>query len=94
MVYSGGVQVTLKTEGGLKLTEVTTPSFIPPPPSFGGGSQNGKFQIISAEYYSQDIKPFLYKRLIKLNTSTGEAWVLVSKIGKNGETRRWLPLEN
>ncbi len=70
------------------------PTNIPPPPSFGGGSQNGKFQIISAEYYSQDIKPFLYKRLIKLNTSTGEAWVLVSKIGKNGETRRWLPLEN
>lgn len=70
------------------------PTNIPPPPSFGGSSQNGKFQIISAEYYSQDTKPFLYKRLIKLNTSTGEAWVLVSKIGKNGEIRRWLPLEN
>ena len=70
------------------------PTNIPPPPSFVSGSQNGKFQIISAEYYSQDTKPFLYKRLIKLNTSTGEAWVLVSKIGKNGESRTWLPLEN
>jgi len=71
------------------------PTNIPPPPSFGGmNTQNGKFQIISGEYYSQDPKPFLYKRLIKINTSTGEAWVLNSKVGKNGELRTWLPLEN
>ncbi len=71
------------------------PSNIPPPPSFAGSSsQNGKFHIISGEYYSQDSKPFLYKRLIKINTSTGEAWVLHSKLGKNGEVRRWIPLEN
>ena len=71
------------------------PTNIPPPPSFGSsGSQNGKFQIISAEYYSQDTKPFLYKRLVKFNTSTGEAWVLVSRLGKNGEIRKWIPFEN
>ena len=71
------------------------PTNIPPPPSFANSSsKNGKFSIISGEYYSQDSKPFLYKRLIKINTSTGEAWVLHSKLGKNGEVRRWIPLEN
>lgn len=70
------------------------PVNIPPPPNFSGSSsKNGKFQIVSAEYYSQDSKPFLYKRLVKFDTSTGEAWVLHS-VQKNGtETRRWIPLE-
>ena len=69
------------------------PVNIPPPPNFSGSStKNGKFQIVSADY-SQDSKPFLYKRLVKLDTSTGEAWVLQS-VQKNGtETRRWIPLE-
>ena len=68
---------------------------IPPPPNFGSlSSKSGKFQIISAEYYSSDAKPFLYKRLIKLDTTTGEAWVLVSQLGKNGEMRKWIPLES
>jgi hypothetical protein len=67
---------------------------IPPPPSFSSlSSKIGKYQIISAEYYSEDAKPFLYKRLVKLDTSTGEAWVLSSKIGSNGEQRKWIPLE-
>jgi len=71
------------------------PLNIPPPPSFNGGnSQNGKYQIVSGEYYSQDTKPFLYKRLIKLDTATGKAWVLYSKIGPKGEIRKWIPLEN
>ena len=56
-------------------------------------NKSGKYQIISAEYYSEDAKPFLYKRLVKLDTSTGEAWVLSSKIGSNGEQRKWIPLE-
>ena len=70
------------------------PVNIPPPPNFSGSSsKNGKFQIVSAEYYTQDSKPFLYKRLVKFDTSTGEAWVLHS-VQKNGtETRRWIPLE-
>jgi hypothetical protein len=71
------------------------PLSIPPPPNFGGGSsQNGKYLIMSGEYYSQDDKPFLYKRLIKLDTTTGNAWVLYSKIGPKGEVRKWIPLEN
>jgi len=69
------------------------PFNIPPPPNFSNNSsKNGKFQMISAEYYSQDSKPFLYKRLIKLDSSTGQSWVLES-VRKNGlETRRWVPL--
>ena len=48
------------------------PVNIPPPPNFSGSSsKNGKFQVVSAEYYSQDSKPFLYKRLVKFDTSTG-----------------------
>ena len=71
------------------------PMNIPPPPNFGSlSNKSGKFQIISAEYYSSDAKPFLYKRLIKLDTTTGEAWVLVSQLGKNGEMRKWIPLES
>jgi hypothetical protein len=70
------------------------PMNIPPPPSFGSlSSKSGKYQIISAEYYSEDKKPFLYKRLIKLDTTSGEAWVLASRIGSAGEQRKWLPLE-
>ena len=69
------------------------PMNIPPPPSFASlSNKTGKFQIISAEYYSQDSKPYLYKRLIKYDTSTGEAWVLLSKIGPKGEQRTWVPL--
>jgi len=70
------------------------PINIPPPPNFSNtSSKNGKFQLISAEYYSQDSKPLLYKRLIKLDSSTGQSWVLQS-VRKNGiETRRWIPLE-
>lgn len=70
------------------------PMNIPPPPSFGSlSSKSGKYQIISAEYYSEDKKPFLYKRLIKFDTTSGEAWVLASRIGSAGEQRKWLPLE-
>ena len=70
------------------------PMNIPPPPSFGSmTNKNGKFQIISAEYYSEDKKPFLYKRLVKIDTTTGEAWVLFSKVGPEGEVRKWIPLE-
>ena len=53
---------------------------------------NGKFQIISAEYYSQDAKPYLYKRLVKVDTTTGAAWLLHSSRGDRGEIRQWLPL--
>ena len=70
------------------------PMNIPPPPSFASlSSKSGKYQIISAEYYSEDVKPFLYKRLVKLDTTTGDAWVLSSKISSNGEQRKWIPLE-
>ena len=70
------------------------PVNIPPPPNFSGSSsKNGKFQIVSAEYYTQDSKPFLCKRLVKFDTSTGEAWVLHSVLKNGTETRRWIPLE-
>ena len=69
------------------------PMNIPPPPSFASmGSKSGKFQIISAEYYSQDEKPYLYKRLVKYDTTTGEAWVLNSVLSPQGEKRNWVPL--
>lgn len=69
------------------------PSNIPPPPSFASMSVKvGKYQIVNAEYYSQDTKPFLYKRLIKYDTTTGEAWMLYSKRDSSGEKRIWLPL--
>jgi len=71
------------------------PANIPPPPSFlGSSSKIGRYQIVSAEYYSQDTKPFLYKRLVKIDTTTGQAWVLQSVGGPNGEIRSWVPLEN
>jgi hypothetical protein len=70
------------------------PANIPPPPNFSNASSKiGRYQIVSAEYYSQDPKPFLYKRLIKIDTTTGESWVLHSVIGIKGEKRAWLPLE-
>ncbi len=69
------------------------PMNIPPPPNFGSfSSKTGKYQLVSAEYYSQDEKPYLYKRLIKFDTTTGEAWVLYSKLGASGERRTWVPL--
>ena len=69
------------------------PSNIPPPPSFASiSSKSGKYQIVSAEYYSQDTKPFLYTRLIKYDTTTGKAWILYSKRNSSGEQRVWVPL--
>jgi len=69
------------------------PMNIPPPPNFSSlANKSGKFQLISAEYYSQDDKPYLYKRLVKYDTSTGEAWVLNSKLTISGEKRSWEPL--
>ena len=70
------------------------PMNIPPPPSFSSlSNKSGKYQLVSAEYYSQDSKPYLYKRLIKIDTTTGEAWVLFSRLGSNGEVRKWIPME-
>ena len=57
-----------------KSTPPKLPMNIPPPPSFASlSNKSGKYQLVSAEYYSQDPKPYLYKRLIKFDTSTGEA---------------------
>jgi hypothetical protein len=71
------------------------PVNIPPPPNFSSSnSKNGRFVLTSAEYYSQDAKPYLYKRLIKIDSSTGEAWVLQSLTTSRGEKRKWVPLEN
>ena len=87
-IFSQTSNTTRPSSGPPKL-----PMNIPPPPSFASlANKTGKFQIISAEYYSQDSKPYLYKRLIKYDTSTGEAWVLLSKIGPKGEQRTWVPL--
>ena len=87
-IFSQTSNTTRPSSGPPKL-----PMNIPPPPSFASlSNKTGKFQIISAEYYSQDSKPYLYKRLIKYDTSTGEAWVLLSKIGPKGEQRTWVPL--
>ena len=87
-IFSQTSNTTRPSSGPPKL-----PMNIPPPPSFASlSNKTGKFQIISAEYYSQDSKPYLYKRLIKYDTSTGEAWVLLSKIGPQGEQRTWVPL--
>ena len=77
-----------------KSTPPKLPMNIPPPPSFASlSNKSGKYQLVSAEYYSQDPKPYLYKRLIKFDTSTGVAWILHSKIGNNGEKRTWIPLQ-
>ena len=64
----------------------------PPPLTSARSQQDSKYQLASAEYYSQDEKPYLYKRLIKFDTTTGEAWVLYSKLGASGERRTWVPL--
>ena len=55
-------------------------------------NDNGKFQIMSAEYYSQDAKPYLYKRLVTVDSTTGKDWLLHSARGAKGEIRQWLPL--
>lgn len=72
------------------------PKNIPPPPSFGvSKSDNGKFQFVAAEYYSLDSqkKWFLYKQLVKVDTTTGEAWALQSSRDKGGEFHnKWTPL--
>ena len=69
------------------------PVNIPPPPSFNSfSSKNGRYQLVSAEYYSQDAKPFLYKRLVKIDTTTGKAWILSSQGGPDKEKREWVPL--
>ena len=62
-----------------------------PPPLTSARSQarQGKYQLII--YYSQDEKPYLYKRLIKFDTTTGEAWVLYSKLGASGEEELGFP---
>ena len=69
------------------------PANIPPPPSFNSfSSKNGRYQIVSAEYYSQDAKPFLYKRLVKIDTSTGKTWILKSVGGPGKERREWVEM--
>ena len=73
-------------------TPPAPPKNLPKFPSFGAGGDNGKYQLVSGEYYSQDAKPFLYRRFIKLDTTTGEAWVLHSVRGAQGEVRQWIPL--
>ena len=86
-------QLSQSPSGGPPSTPPKLPTRIPPPPSFAmSSSDTGKFQIVSAEYYSQDAKPFLYKRLVKVDTETGEAWVLHSARGERGEVRKWLPM--
>ena len=78
-----------------KSTNPKLPMNIPPPPSFASfASKSGKFQLVSAEYYSEDPKPYLYKRLVKFDTVTGEAWILNSQKGQGGEVRTWIPLIN
>jgi len=69
------------------------PANIPPPPSFNSlSSKNGRYQLVSAEYYSQDAKPFLYKRLVKIDTSTGKTWILKSVGGPGKERREWVEM--
>ena len=72
------------------------PKNIPPPPTFGiSKSNNGKYQFVNAEYYSLDTqkKWFLYKQLVKVDTTTGEAWVLQSSRDKGGAFHnKWAPL--
>jgi hypothetical protein len=70
------------------------PVNIPPPPNFGTSSKNGRYQIVNVEYYSQDAKPFLYKRLVKIDTSTGKTWYLHSTGGPRNEKRNWVPFVN
>jgi hypothetical protein len=84
-----------QTKPGPSASPPRLPMNIPPPPNFASmGSKAGKYQIISAEYYSQDEKAYLYKRLVKYDSTTGEAWVLESKLTSEGEKRSWVPLTN
>ena len=65
------------------------PMNIPPPPSFASmGSKSGKFQIISAEYYSQDEKPYLFTNVWSSMTRPLEAWVLNSVLSPQGEKKK------
>ncbi|MBL62977.1 MAG: hypothetical protein CMI30_06155 [Opitutae bacterium] len=76
-------------------TPPAPPKNLPKFPSFGAGGDNGKYQFVTAEYYSLDAqkKWFLYKQLVKADTTTGEAWVLQSSRDNAGEfTNKWVPL--
>ena len=74
IIFSGFILFTLSIFGVLSFAQVgqgpsssppKLPMNIPPPPSFSSiASKTGKFQIVSAEYYSQDEKAYLYKRLV------------------------------
>lgn len=102
IIFSGFILITLSIFGVLSFAQVgqgpsssppKLPMNIPPPPSFSSiASKTGKFQIVSAEYYSQDEKAYLYKRLVKYDTITGDAWILHSKLSDAGEQRKWIPL--
>lgn len=102
IVFSGLILFTLSIFGVFSFSQVgqgppssppKLPMNIPPPPSFSSiASKAGKFQIVSAEYYSQDEKAYLYKRLVKYDTTTGDAWILHSKLSEAGEQRKWIPL--
>ncbi|MFP6886317.1 MAG: hypothetical protein VB997_02100 [Opitutales bacterium] len=86
-------QLSQPPSGGPPSTPPKLPTRIPPPPMFASQkNDNDKFQIMSAEYYSQDAKPYLYKRLVKVDSTTGKAWLLHSARGAKGEIRQWLPL--
>ena len=88
------VNLSSQSNSSAGVKRLNLPMTIPPQPSFSSlSNKNGKYKIITGEYYSSDTKPFLYKRLIKFDTTTGEAWVLQSKLGSEGETRKWIPLE-
>ena len=72
------------------------PKSIPPPPMFASQkNDNGKFQFVSASYhsYGTDGKSYLYQRLLKVDTTTGEALVLLSTQGPRGEVRQWVKWE-
>ena len=102
IIFSGFILITLSIFGVLSFAQVgqgpsssppKLPMNIPPPPSFSSiASKTGKIQIVSAEYYSQDEKAYLYKRLVKYDTTTGDAWILHSKLSEAGEQRKWIPL--
>ena len=102
IIFSGFILFTLSIFGVLSFAQVgqgpsssppKLPMNIPPPPSFSSiASKTGKFQIVSAEYYSQDEKAYLYKRLVKYDTTTGDAWILHSKLSEAGEQRKWIRL--
>ncbi len=102
IIFSGLVVFTLSIFGLLSFAQIgqgpsssppKLPMNIPPPPNFSSiASKTGKIQIVNAEYYSQDEKAYLYKRLVKYDTTNGDAWILHSKISEAGEQRKWIPL--